>query len=260
MLRGHNRGPFSRHAGGGSTTDSDATAWKAAVVAAGGTVSDTQLGYVSTLITSLKAGSVWTPLDRLWLFASANAFQALIDIKALAAATLVNGPLFTANTGYLCNGSAYIDLAYNPSTGVHFAQNSAHYAFYSRAVTEGLPVLQTKTISTTGLNAYPNVGGDLYFRLNDNPETGAIGVSTDFIGFTAANRSGASAREAYRNGAALGSYGASPSQAPLNDTLKLGDAISQFAAFSIGGSLTSGQHAAYYTAVQAYMTSVGAQV
>jgi hypothetical protein len=107
--------------------DPDALKWRAAVIAAGGAVSDMQKRRVSLLIAGLKKSGVWSALDRLWLFAAENSMQALVDLKARAAATPVNNPMFTANRGYAGNGSnAYIDTGFNPGTGApNYAQDNA---------------------------------------------------------------------------------------------------------------------------------------
>jgi hypothetical protein len=59
------------HASGGCS-DSNASAWVSAVVAAGGTVSTAQQTRVCNLIVGLKAASLFSNLDRLWLFAPAG--------------------------------------------------------------------------------------------------------------------------------------------------------------------------------------------
>ena len=114
--------------------DLDALAWQTAVVGAGGTVSGTQLSYVSTLIAGLKADEAWAKLDRLWLYASESATQASIDLVARATHTLIGSPTFTANHGYAGDGSAaYIDTVYKPSVNaINYASNNACFGFNIR--------------------------------------------------------------------------------------------------------------------------------
>lgn len=108
--------------------DPDALAWKAAVVAAGGTVSNQQLANVSTLIAGEKADGVWAVLDWQFLHAAENSQQATIDLKTRGSATLVNSPTFTANSGIATNGSSsYIQLL---TPGSNYTLNSASFGFY----------------------------------------------------------------------------------------------------------------------------------
>ncbi|MEI6204900.1 MAG: hypothetical protein WCP68_23385 [Enhydrobacter sp.] len=80
-------------------SDPDANAWADAVQGAGGFVTGSQRRRVAALIRSLKAAGVWPLLDRLWLFAAENNVQALIDLKAIATATLVNSPTGLHDSG-----------------------------------------------------------------------------------------------------------------------------------------------------------------
>lgn len=93
-------------AAGNVYTDPDYLAWAAAV----GSVGATQATATHALILSLKAHSLWTTQDRIWLHASENPTQALTCIKSLTVASAVNSPTFNANQGYTGDAaSAYID-------------------------------------------------------------------------------------------------------------------------------------------------------
>jgi len=119
--------------------DPATTAWVAAVVAASGTVSAAQKTRVNTLIVSLKAASLFTVLDRLWLLASENTQQAGIDIVNLNASLTVSGaPSFTANLGYICNNILkFLDTHFVPSTaGGHYVLNGASFGYYNITVVD----------------------------------------------------------------------------------------------------------------------------
>ena len=93
--------------------DADAQAYFDAVPNA---YDDTYKGYINTLVTTLKSDGNWTKLDRLWLFANTTTGNAIIDLKALASATLVNAPAFVADQGYTGDGStSYINSNYTPT-------------------------------------------------------------------------------------------------------------------------------------------------
>ena len=85
------------------------------------------------LLIDLKSAGAWTKLDTFVNFATdgSSAF-ALIDWKRLTQYTAVNSPTFTANEGFMGNGtSSYIDTNFNPSTqGVNYTLNNAsRYAY-----------------------------------------------------------------------------------------------------------------------------------
>jgi hypothetical protein len=127
------RGPVSL----GSGLDPSTDLWIAAVVAAGGTVSgDATSGrrkVVNDLIVALKAATLWTRLDRLWIFAAENQPSALVDMVALDLATVSgHAPTFTADNGYAGNGSStYVDTTFNPATqSTNFTLNSGHIAVW----------------------------------------------------------------------------------------------------------------------------------
>jgi hypothetical protein len=139
LLHGRVR-PFARTAAGG--IDAAALAWRAAVIAGGGTVSAPRLLLVGALAVSLKSAGVWTSLDRLWLLAAENTQSALIDIKAVAPSTAVAAPGFTVDRGYQGNGTtAYIDSGFNwqvPSIGAnHYVQDSAGFGVWCETLGSG---------------------------------------------------------------------------------------------------------------------------
>lgn len=113
--------------------DASTTAWVNAVVAAGGTVSDTQKTRVDALIVGLKADSLWTLLDAMWIPAGELVSQqALIDIKSLTSATAVGSPGLAAG-GYVGNGSsAYINTNFTAYS--NFTQNSCAFGYYNTTV------------------------------------------------------------------------------------------------------------------------------
>ena len=125
--------------GAGSSQDAATTAWVNAVVAAGGAVSNTQKTRVNTLIVALKAHSLFTQLDCLWLWAGeSDHFQATIDIiNAGAGGKCVgveHGNLTSTGltaAGYVGNGTTgYFDSSFGPATGPNYTSASALMGVY----------------------------------------------------------------------------------------------------------------------------------
>ncbi len=233
--------------------DSATTAWVNAVVTAGGTVSAGRQTVVDNLITGLKSDGIWTKLDRLWIFAAENTQSALIDLVSLSTGTPTNSPTFTANAGYTC--TAVVALGYVPSTnGVQFKLNTAHISVWS--LTSGQSNQPSVNIGNT--NIFPRyIDDNAYFRINNN--SGGTGANTDGSGFFLAVRtapSGAGAMLGYRNGAVIANTGDGTS---VLDTTQLQAYDRQLSAISVGGTMNGTDAANYYSRLNTYMTSLGAQ-
>lgn len=115
---------------GGASFDAATTAWVAAVVGNGGTVSAGRQTIVNDLIVGLKADSVWTKFDRLPIFAAENQPSALTDLVSLTLMTAAAAPTFTVDRGYTGNGSSsYVNSNFNPFTsGVNWTGTSVSAA------------------------------------------------------------------------------------------------------------------------------------
>lgn len=133
--------------------DSSTTTWINAVVADGGSVSATQQTRVDNLIKGLKTDSLFTIIDRIWLFGGeSETHQAKIDIINLVTNT-ANGSIALSAAGYLSNGlTGYIDTGFVPNAGGHqYVQDSAAIGAY----------IQTGA-SDSGVAIGANSGGTLY--------------------------------------------------------------------------------------------------
>lgn len=251
------------------------TTWKAAVVAAGGSVSGTPTTgrekVIRDLISGLQTDGIWAKLDRLWLLAAENTQSALIDLVARDQATAVSTPAFTTDRGYAGNGSSsYIDTTFNASTqGAQYVLNNAHMGVWDNTSRGDATTAQTGAYDGSGLCdllTYTSVFGPLglTFRLNGG---GATLTSSPSSGFFIAQRATATALEGFRNGTSVGTAAASASISVPNCSFFIcsrsdnGTSVipstDQIAAVSYGASFTSTQAANYYTRMRTYMTAVG---
>lgn len=251
-----------------SVLDGATTAWVAAVVAAGGTVSVGRKTVVNNLITGLKADGTWVKLDRLWLFAAENSQSALIDLVALTEALPV-GVTFTLNRGYAGNGSSqYIRTLFNAATqGVNWTVSSAHIAAWDntdRAQGPGVMTGVQDDLSVSDL--MPFNGSGIVTRINNGLGSyGTLANSTSkgcFIG----QRNAGTETESFYNGVSCGTTSDS-----RNTVVSLpfyvcarsnnGDASSyttdQVSMVSYGGRFIGTQALTYYNRLRAYMTAVG---
>lgn len=255
---------------GFTLTNPETAVWVMSVINLGGTVSAAQAARVDTLVGAIKAVGAYNLLDRLWLYASENATQALTDVIYGAGATAVNSPTFTANQGYNPVAGSYINHNYFPNAaGNDLQQNSASYGDYCRTS-------RTSNASLAHLGTYAGGGslvfwpkyadGSLYPALNGSGSF-KINGPADIQGMWVATRQAAATIDLYQNSQVFGAALAEVSQSvPTlvayglaynnNGTLNqvcVGDQISvQF----YGGGLTLAQAVAVSNAVIAYMGSI----
>lgn len=246
--------------------DSATTAWVAAVVSAGGTVSDERKSLVNNLVLGLKSDGLWTKLDRLWLFAAENSQSALIDLVAASSASLVaTNPTFTADRGFTGNASGYINTGFNATSGTpKFTQNDSHWSLWN---------LKGDAISgNTGIHGNGGAGGAQwsyyngghYRLINDNGIGGAYDAPSSLIGHHLVSRPSSTNSYHYRNGS-LYQNPAATSSAVLNanfyvlwDSTANAKSVMEVAAYSIGSNLNGGSDASnFYNRLQTYMTAVG---
>ena len=224
---------------------------------------------IDQTIRSLKASGVWAKLDAIHFIAAHTSQAGYLNWKNPATITITEsaaGGTFTADRGYLSDGTAYLNTNYNPtSVGGNFTQNSASYGAWSRTDAQS---------NLVQVGANPEAEVRLIFRrttstedamsarindANNDQSTATIPAST---GLLAAGRPNASTKRFYRNGAQVGADVARASTALFNDNILLGNnngtiSAYQFAMCFAGGSLTSVEHAALYAATLAYMQGVG---
>jgi hypothetical protein len=224
---------------------------------------------INTLIVQLKADGIWPLLDILYVVAAHAAQPARLNWKNptgpfnLAA---ISAPTFTVDRGYEGNGTtSYLDTGWAPIGGVQFLLNSAHLAGWSLSsgAADGNQRLIGNLTSGTGRTVLiPRAAGDEFFTFI-NDATGPVAIPcANRDGFFVSNRSGASAREFYRNGTSLGSDAVASTDRNTSQLLFDRDttifSTMQVAHGSAGASLSAGQVSDYYEALLTYMLAVGA--
>lgn len=268
----------------GASYDAATTAWAAAVVTAGGTVSDTQKTRVNTLIVSLKASGAWSLLDRLWLYASENATTAKVDLVGLASHTVSGTPTFTANTGYQQGATAdYIDTGFNLSTATNYTQNSASISVYvqSSRVSSGNFTAYGAQATGSGSQStmHPFLSGNIFWSANNsgNAFDSVANPSSNAQGFYTINRStssGAGADDLYKNSVTtpIGTGTTTSIARPNLNMFVMGQNVNgtntapsavgdRIAMFAMGASLGNATAIAQFqTDINTYMTAVGASV
>lgn len=261
---------------GASAIDTDAARWIAAVGQSN--VSGARGRLVSDTIRALKGGGVWNDLDFLPVLAAENAASALVDWKARKAmseqTTLITLPTFTVDRGYAFDGlTNYLDTAFTPSTDcVAATGTSLMLGVYERAnVASSGRAFGAQVDSNRCSHIIPRTGGSVATAAINSANTTYVSGVSDSRGLTVAGLTG-TAGAGYKNGVA----GATPTLTILgsslvNTALFIGG-YNQAGALTIPRASTIGyclfganawsatQHAAFYNAMQQYMTRLGADV
>jgi hypothetical protein len=254
-----------------SPFDAATTAWVAAVVSNGGTVSGGRQIAVNDLIVGLKADGIWTKLDRLWLFAAENTASALTDLAANELATEVNSPTFTVDSGYSNGGSGvYIDTNFNPVTAAgNYVRDDASWFLWNVTSRAANAVYDWGAAGVTNQDNFlrSRDSGDVV-KFAINLILGAIPsfANTDSGGFYQASRTGPTASEFYKNGVSLGTdSGSSAVLVSVNFFVQLlnnngaphDGSSDEYSCFGAGSSLTPTESADLYSHLRTYMTAVG---
>jgi hypothetical protein len=219
---------------------------------------------IDNLIGSLKTAGVWSKLDALYLVAAAdnqaarrNWVQDLYNLGAVAS------PTFTVDRGYTGDGAAsYLSTGINITTGgIKFTQNDNHLSVWSRTAAGG--TAQTEIGFVEGfIRGFETAGGA---TRNSNGSSVEGFASASGQAFFANSRIDAAGYSVYRDGVATAHV--RTTAALSNRTILIGargatviDGFSskQLAAASVGSGLSAQNVADLRSALNTYLTAVGA--
>ena len=262
----------------GSGVDVDLSAWIAAVVANGGTVSGGRATIVGTFITAEKASGAWALTDDYWGLWGENQIQGLTSLKQRRLAVATNSPTFTTDRGYAFNGTTqYVNTGFIPAThAVAMTGTNVRLGVYERTnLAAGTFAAGATNTSSRRMTVTPRAaaGTTGSAEINAQPCTFTLAVA-DSRGLYVASRNGATVADcvAYQRGVALVRT-TNPTVLGVSlpiVALYVGGSDNAGALFSprassigfacTGAALSAAQETAQYNAVQAWATSVGAQV
>ena len=268
---------LNRSRGGGARAfDSDVLAWRDAVVANGGSVSLARLIVVDQFVFAEKAAGLWALTDDYLGYWAENAIQGLTSIKQKRLATAVNSPTFTADRDYTFNGTtSYSDSGFVPGThAVAMTLNSTHAEVYERSNVNAVALsLGVNSGLIRVISVFTRDAGTVKVAANGVGAVYTLSPLTS-VGLTQFGRNGGTVNDVYgaKNGADLvqtaphSALGASlPSHSFYVGGTNAAGVLSLPRAASVGyvawgAALNSAQRLARYNNVQAWATSVGAQV
>ena len=260
-------GILARTASGGGV-DPDAQAF----ITAASITDPTQQGAINQLVLDLKGYSIWTKFKAIYPIvggtASTHKFN-LKDPRDLDAAfrlTFATG--WTHSATGMTPTNAYADTKYIESVNGNL--NSTHLSYYSRTNSNGTEV-EIGARSSVTLNDYNlleiRTSGTTYFLSNQSGFTSVSDANSQ--GFYVTNRQASNDIDGWKNGSKLVNGTTASTIRPNVNTMigAMGTgstpvyfSTKQCAFASIGDGLTDTEAANFYTAVQAFQTTLGRQV
>jgi hypothetical protein len=251
--------------------DADANAF----IAAAAITNPTQKSAIETLVVDLKGYGIWSKMKAIYPFvggtASAHKFNLRNPVDSDSAFRLVfNGGWVHSSNGALPNGvNGFADTKLLPSAVQTLSSNSIGY--YVRTLNTSTypdPIQMGAFESTYQASLLLNTSSTIASRVNGNDISGVISSG---IGFFSVSKTSQSVTSVYKNNTLVASGDSNGSLPQLNNILIGNMGISgvaysngwvnnQFAFSFIGDGLTDTQAANYYTAVQAFQTTLGRDV
>jgi hypothetical protein len=240
--------------------DADAVAFFNRVTTAGGSLSLTEKQAVNQLVLDMKSAGIWSSMKAVYPMVGASAAACAQNLKSSSFTGTFTASGWTfASTGVTGNGtSTYFDTGLNVLSNL--SQNNTHLSFYSRTDNDQAGV-DMGTLNTT-IQYY---AGTLYYRINTSGY--AVAGSQPSDGFTLSSRITTTQQKVYKNGSILNTDNQG-TNAQDDKNIYLGawnitptfPTDREYAFCSIGDGLTDTQVSNFYTAVQAFQTTLSRQV
>jgi len=247
--------------------DPDAVAF----LTAAGIVDTTIETAINTLVVSLKGYSIWTKMKALYPFVGDTAtthkwnLKNPLDTDAAFRIAFFGGITHDSNgiTGNSIN--TYGNTFFIPNS--HLSSSSQHISIYSR--TNSAVAVRDIGVSTSGTNTLACTlkwsDNNLYFN---NGASFASVSNSDSKGFYISNKVASGTVIAYKNGINVASAASGDALATHSCYIMAWNAAGSaqgltsrnYSFASIGDGLTSTEAANFYTAVQAFNTSLGRNI
>jgi len=247
--------------------DADAQAFFNRVTAAGGTLSATEQTATNQLVLDMKSAGIWTAMRAVYPMVGASAAACAQNLKSSSfTGTFTSGWTF-ASTGVTPNGTnAYFNTNFNAST--NFTANNLSVSGYSRTNTQ-----DANDRFIFGIQTPNGIWWDNYNNTQRNIGSGSLSITlsgqTGFDGLMMLNTQSSTSTKVIRNATTLNTTttlntGIIPSRNMLFSVLDYGALAfydnKQLAFGHLGDGLTDAQASNFYTAVQAFQTTLSRNV
>lgn len=252
----------------GITTDADAQQYFSRVTAAGGTLSALEQSAVNALVVQMKADGIWNAMKAVYPMVGASAAACAQNLKSSSfTGTFTSGWTF-ASTGVTGNGtSAFMNTDCNDN---NFSTNLSSLGIYSRT---------NISVDTYDFGIYNSVANKgTWMRLRNIGFGGGVqqappevnSTNSDSRGFYQMSKNGSTTVLSYKNSSQVYSTAAATTT-PTNTTSFLaslnnsgtpayGFSNKEFAFAFLGDGLSGTNMGNFYTAVQAFQTTLSRQV
>lgn len=263
IIFGYNYGK-AKKAGG---FDADAQAF----FTAASITDSTQKNAVNQLVLDLKSYNIWTKMKAIYPIVGGTASSHAVNLKTPGTYNLTFATGMThSSTGMTGNGTTgYANTNLIPSS-VYGVSNNGHLSYYSRTDSNGANEREIGALTSTNYS-------DLALRYSNNAHTRwgetstpTLTSSLNSLGFYIGSRTGSTTEKLFKNGAQIltsGLTGNSSVSVPFfigainfQGSPNGFYSIKQCAFASIGDGLTDTEAANFYTAVQAYQTTLSRNV
>ena len=256
------------------SVDPDAQAF----ITAAAITNPTQQAAINTLVVDLKGYNVWTKMKAIYPFVGGTNSQHTWNLKNTAQYQIswIGGVTHSAN-GVLFGGlNGWANTNFSPSSIL--AENNNHVSVYSRtaaARTNAFAIDWGQSTTTSGDNAIFGScrrSSNLAFYAATNAAVSGIltASNTDGSGMYVNSITSATSRKIYKNTITLATLTSNISQTLSSFNIAIGalncnsgaDLYSDYQAafFSIGDGLTDTEASNFYTAVQAFQTTLGRSI
>jgi hypothetical protein len=235
--------------------DADAVAFFTRVTTAGGTLSTTEKQAVNQLVLDLKANSLWTPMKAIYPMVGASAAACAQNLKSASFTGTFGGGVSYSSGGVAFNGSSgYMNTNLNASSNL--SVTNAHFSIYANV----------KNGSGDQMNGvYPGIFIDQYGRTFYGIGNSNDIINSDYVKMSQVNALSSNLKF-YKNGSNLATISSGGVLPNLNLFLGTNSTVGPYwwngtlAFSSIGDGLTDTEATDFYTAVQAFQTTLSRQV
>jgi hypothetical protein len=264
-----------RSAAPASGQDADALAF----ITAAAITDTTQKTAINTLVTQLKSYGIWTKMKALYPFVGGTAAQHRFNLKSPGTTNAdfylaFNGGGLHSVTGYKPNGTTtYVDTFFNPSVNLSNATSNNHMSLYIRENIDEAKVDMgcfTTTPFGVAFDIESRFSGNAYYQ-NFRASNYITFASTDSRGLHINTRTSSNLQKVFIN-STLKATDTVTTTNNINANISIAARYNnqnnayeyrsskEIAFSSIGDGLTDADAANFYTAVQAYQTTLGRQV
>ncbi|MFI0844440.1 hypothetical protein [Mesorhizobium sp. IMUNJ 23232] len=221
---------------------------------------------IDALVEGLKSNSLWSKHDWLSLFCLHNSQAALLNLVNPAQAGVAHGGLtFTAGAGFGGDGSSgYIGTGLNANALTQLTTNSIHLGGWFNGGS-GTGLAQTCLVGTSSSAFFLSArsGSTMSSRANATVSLASTISPQSPAGYSIANRSGASARENYKNGSSVGSDTQAASSLPAVEVWFMRNSSGYAASGHVmsvgqfGGSFSGANVTAENSLLSTFRTAIG---